>query len=97
LELERKREENLAQGQLRLAEKDFDDYAGMAAQLAIALASIAALTRRPEWFTISVVVGIAAAGLTAFALLAHLHVFHLRTDSPGKTPPPTSAVATIMR
>ena len=74
--LERSRDQNLAQGRLRLAEKDYDDYAGMAAQLGIALASIAALTRRPEWFTIAVVVGLVAVGLTAYSLVSHYLLLH---------------------
>ena len=69
-----RRDDDLADGQKRLKEKDLTDYAGVAAQLGIALASIAALTRRPEWFTIAVVVGLAAVGLTAYSLASHFHL-----------------------
>ena len=65
-----------------LDEKDYCDYAGVAAQLGIALASVAALTRRPSAFNTAVLVGLAAVGLTAYGLVVHhagmvSHYFHL--------------------
>ena len=72
-----------------LKEKDWSDYAGVAAQLGIALASIAALTRRPEWFTIAVVVGIAAVAMTGVALLSHFHplaMYHHLLHGPARGP-----------
>ena len=70
--LEGERDQLLAGGQRRLSEKNLDDYAGVAAQLAIALASVAALTRRQAAFTAGVLVGLAAVTLTAWALVSHL-------------------------
>jgi hypothetical protein len=69
--LEHERDDLLVGGQRRLAEKGIDDYAGVAAQLAIALASVAALTRRPAAFTAGVVAGLAAVVMTGYALLMH--------------------------
>ncbi len=65
-----------------LDEKDYCDYAGVAAQLGIALASVAALTRRQSAFNTAVLVGLAAVGLTAYGLIVHhagmvSHYFHL--------------------
>ena len=73
-DLERERDQLLSGGRLRLAEKGLDDYAGVAAQLAIALASVAALTKRPAAFTAGVVVGMAAVALTVWAMLSHFWV-----------------------
>ena len=89
--LEHKRDDNLSAGQARLREKDLTDYAGVAAQLGIALASIAALTRRPEWFTIAVVVGLAAVGLTAYSLAEHFHLLAHLLHRPIPTTGPTTA------
>ncbi len=73
-DLERQRDAWDADGRRLLREKDWSDYAGVAAQLGIAVASIAALTRRPEWFTVAVVVGIAGVLMTGYALLSHFFV-----------------------
>lgn len=73
-DLERQRDQLLAGGRLRLAEKGLDDYAGVAAQLAIALASVAALTKRPAAFTAGVAVGLVAIALTVWAMLSHFWV-----------------------
>ena len=70
-QMEQQREALLAAGQRRLAEKDLLGYAGMATQLAIALASVAALVRRPSAFIVAIACGGAAAAITAFALFSH--------------------------
>lgn len=70
-QMEQEREALLAAGQRRLAEKDLLGYAGMATQLAIALASVAALVRRPSAFVVAIACGAAAAAITAFALFSH--------------------------
>ena len=71
LALEAKREAQLAGGQKRLAEKDLLGYAGIAVQLGIALASVAAMTRRKEAFLVGILVGAAGGGITALALVRH--------------------------
>lgn len=58
-----------------LDEKDYCDYAGVAAQLGIALASVAALTRRQSAFNTAVLVGLAAVALAAYGLSLHYHVW----------------------
>jgi hypothetical protein len=67
-------------GAKKLEIKGMIDYAGMAAQLGIALASVAALTRKSAWFHIGASAGLIALLLTGYALalpylqqyLAHL-------------------------
>jgi hypothetical protein len=56
--LENDRSRLLANGEKLLAEKDLVGYAGMAGQLAIALASVAALTRRKAAFFTAIVFGL---------------------------------------
>jgi hypothetical protein len=51
------------------------DYAGMAAQMGIALASVAALTRRREAFVIGALCGAAGIAITAYAIIAN-HFVH---------------------
>ena len=68
-----RRDAALVGGKARLAEKDLTDYAAVAAQLGIALASVAALTRRSAAFTAGVVAGLIAVLVTGYALLVHLH------------------------
>lgn len=53
-----------------LGEKDLLGYAGMAAQLGIALASIAALTRKLVVFHAGIVVGVVSIFLTAYTLIS---------------------------
>jgi hypothetical protein len=53
----------------RLSEKDLLGYAGMAAQLGIALASDAALTRKRIVFYAGALVGAIGAALTAYTFL----------------------------
>jgi hypothetical protein len=72
---ERQRDAELAGGQKRLAEKDLLDYAGMVAQMGIALASVAALTRRRPAFSVGVVCGAAGVAITAYAIIAN-HFVH---------------------
>jgi len=67
---EQMRDADLVGGQRRLAQKDLLDYAGVAAQLGIALASVAALTRRKPAFAVGLVAGLAAIAVTAYALVA---------------------------
>jgi len=70
--LERQWDDLLAGGERRLAEKGLDDYAGVAAQLAIALASVAALTRRQSAFNAALLAGLASVAFTLWALVSHL-------------------------
>jgi hypothetical protein len=69
--LEQDRDGELANGEKLLAEKDIIGYAGMAGQFAIALASVAALTRRRPAFYAAVVFGLVAFGVTAYAMALH--------------------------
>jgi hypothetical protein len=61
----------LANGDKLLAEKDVLGYAGMAGQLAIALASVAALTRRKAAFFTAIVFGGVSFGVTGYAMVIH--------------------------
>jgi hypothetical protein len=54
-----------------LNEKSYLDFAGVAVQLGIALASVAGLTRRKEAFVAGIVCGAAGAGITAYVLIHH--------------------------
>ena len=65
------RDEHLKEGQSLLKEKDMLGYAGLAAQLAIALASVAALVRRRTAFVISVVMAAVSVGVTAYVFISH--------------------------
>jgi len=69
MDLEHQRDAQLASGEARLAEKDTLAYAGVAVQLGIGLASVAALTRRREAFFVGTVVGAAGIAIAAYALL----------------------------
>lgn len=73
-QLERERDALLVSGQHRLAEKDLLGYAGMLTQLAIALASVAAMVRRPAAFITAIVAGAAALAITAFAVISHYSI-----------------------
>ncbi len=64
------REQELKEGEKRLAVKDLLDYAGVAAQLGIALASVAALTKKKEAFSVGLFVGVLAVAITAYALIS---------------------------
>jgi hypothetical protein len=54
-----------------LGERDILQYAGMAVQLGIALASVAALTRRYDAFMAGVICGVLGVLTTGYALAAH--------------------------
>ncbi|HMB94947.1 MAG TPA: DUF4337 family protein [Tepidisphaeraceae bacterium] len=69
--LEKRREEQLAVGAGRLSEKDILAYAGVTTQLGIALASVAALTRRKSVFTLALFLGVGGLCITAYALGVH--------------------------
>jgi flagellar basal body-associated protein FliL len=64
------RDAELQGGQKRIDQKDLLNYAGMAIQLGIALASVAALTRRKPAFTVALGIGAIGAAITAYAVLA---------------------------
>lgn len=63
------RDEELANGQQKLKQKNLLDYAGVTSQLGIALASVAALTRKRVAFNVGVIVGLLAMAITAYALI----------------------------
>ena len=69
--LEHDRDAQLANGEKLLGEKDIVGYAGMAGQFAIALASVAALTRRKPAFYAAVFFGLVAFGVTGYAMVMH--------------------------
>jgi hypothetical protein len=75
-QLESEREDQLKNGKKLLGEKDTLGYAGMAAQLAIALASVAALTRRKDAFLAAIFLGVFAIGVTGYAMLVHYGLVH---------------------
>ena len=70
-ELEAARDAALALATRLRLEKSHLDYAGMAVQMGIALASVAALTRRREAFFVGALAGLAGAAITVFVLLQH--------------------------
>jgi hypothetical protein len=65
------RDVHLSEGRKRLAEKDLLEYASLAAQLGIALASIAAITKRHQAFALGIVSGISSVGLLAYTFIQH--------------------------
>jgi hypothetical protein len=69
--LQNERDVQLAHGQQLLGEKDIIGYAGMAGQFAIALASVAALTRRRPAFYAAAFFGMVAFGVTGYAMVMH--------------------------
>jgi hypothetical protein len=70
------RAEELNNGQQKLAVKDLLDYAGVAAQLGIALASVAALTRVRPAYHLGIFIGAIAIAITVYAL-AGSYIAHL--------------------
>ena len=66
------RDDYMKQGLDRLAEKDLLGYASLAAQLGIALASVAALVNKLGVFHMGVVVGVIGVGIAAYALLGNM-------------------------
>jgi len=65
------RDRHLQDGQKRLAEKDLLGYAGFAAQVGIALASVAALVRMRMAFYAGVAAGLAGVAVAVYAMAAH--------------------------
>jgi len=70
LDKSKERQAHLAEGFKKLQQKDLLGYAGMAAQIAIALASVASLTRKRLMFHVGVMAGVASVIVTAYALAA---------------------------
>jgi len=70
-DLELERNDVLAHSKRLLGERDILQYAGMAVQLGIALASVAALTRRYDAFMAGVICGVLGVLTTGYALAAH--------------------------
>ncbi len=64
------RQAHLSEGLKRLQQKDMLGYAGMAAQIGIALASVAALLHRRIAFDVGVAMGILAVLITAYVMLS---------------------------
>ena len=65
---EASRNTEAAQSDLLRKQKGFLDYAGMSVQLAIALMSIAALTKRMEAFGLAMLCGLIGVAITGYAL-----------------------------
>lgn len=65
------RDGHLQEGRKSLAEKDLLNYANLAAQLGIALASVAALSRRRSAFVVGVLAGLIGVGITAYVFIVH--------------------------
>jgi hypothetical protein len=63
------REAHLKNGMKRLQQKDMLEYAGMVAQLGIALASIAALVRTRMAFDVAIAAGVIAVCITGWVFL----------------------------
>jgi hypothetical protein len=70
-ELATAREDFLARAYRRMGEKDLLSYAGMAVQMGIALASVAALTKKRPAFWGGFVAGMIGLAITAYALVTH--------------------------
>jgi hypothetical protein len=71
LDFESQRDGQLKFGTHRLNEKNLLDYAGVAIQLAIALASVAALTRRRIAFDFALFLAAMGIAITLYALVFH--------------------------
>lgn len=70
LSMVKEREAHLASGMNHLRQKDNLGYAGMIAQIGIALASVAALTRKRVVFYLGAAAGVAAVTITACVLVS---------------------------
>ena len=68
------RDEHLKDGGKRLAERDQLVYAGFAAQVGIALASVAALVRSRSVFYAGIGAGVVGVGLMIYAFALHLQL-----------------------
>jgi hypothetical protein len=64
-----KRDAHLGEGRARLGERNLLNYASLASQLGIALASVAAMTRKRIAFYIAILVGVASLAITGYAYL----------------------------
>ena len=64
------REIHLASGLKHLQQKDMLEYAGMVAQLGIALASVAALVRKRIAFDIAIAAAVVAVGITGYVFIS---------------------------
>jgi hypothetical protein len=65
------RDGELSQTGRLLMERDIVQFASMATQLGIALASVAALTKRKSLFTVGAIAGFIGLGFTGYALAYH--------------------------
>jgi hypothetical protein len=65
----KERELHLTAGFRKLQQKDMLGYAGMIAQLGIALASVAALTRKRIMFDLGVAAGVLSIAITAYVFV----------------------------
>jgi hypothetical protein len=70
-DFEDRRNAQLTESGRLLFERDILQYAAMATELAIALASVAALTKRRQLFMIGAVVGVVGVSLSGYALVYH--------------------------
>jgi hypothetical protein len=72
------RDAELFNSKQKLAIKDMLDYAGMAAQVAIALASVAALTKKSAAYHVGFSIGVIAILITGYAMIQPYlaHLFH---------------------
>ncbi len=68
LDKAKERERHLEEGFRKLQQKDMLGYAGMAAQLGIALASVASLTRKRPVFYIGAIAGLVSVVITVYGL-----------------------------
>ncbi|MGA3067921.1 MAG: DUF4337 family protein [Tepidisphaeraceae bacterium] len=69
--LEAQRDDFLAKAYRQMSEKDLLSYGGMAVQFGIALASVAALTKRKGAFYGGIIAAAVGVGLTAYALIVN--------------------------
>ncbi len=65
------RDSHLTDGRSRLAEKDMLEYAALAAQIGIAMASVAVMTKKHQAFGVAALAGVACIGLFAYAMIQH--------------------------
>ena len=70
----KERDDHLKDGLKRLAEKDILSYAGLAAQVGIGLASVAALVRMRAAFYVGVTVGVISVIMLVYAFATHYGV-----------------------
>jgi hypothetical protein len=68
------RDQHLKNGLKRLGEKDLLGYAGLASQVGIALASVAALVRMRTAFYAGILAGVAGVAITLYAFATHFAI-----------------------